>query len=307
MAFDSKKIRMIAADVYVGASVKQVQKIVTQPDNTGSLGGKYFLFIDQSGGKHYVWLDTGTSVDPVPAGGWVGLKVTITSGMDAPSIASAIATKLATLATAVSSATASGSEVTFTLKSAGYAQPVRDSDALTTQTGFAFSVDTLGSVEAVVGSLSGDIEVSGFGATEIEIKEHQSGSTPIAKIVTGMKNPEVSFKMQETDKATLQKVFTWTGNYSMTPEGANGTEGFGFGMAGVGASKPRQQVRIHPIAKGSDLSQDIVFWACTADLDKLALSSEKVVEVPVKMTAYPDDSKPPMHNIMYIGDYRNFP
>lgn len=303
MGFNSAKTRMIAMDVFAGKDTPQVQKITTAADVTGSLGGKYFLFKSTSGAKHYVWFNTGSSVDPAPAGGWTGHAATITSGASATAVATAIVTAL----TAVSgfTTTASGSVVTLTCSAPGYAEPARDSDLLANKSGFAFSVFTQGQAETKLGLLEGEVSLSGFGTDEIEVKSHQAGSTVLGKIVTGMKNPELSFTLQESDLAAIKSMFLWSGQNYFTPEGADATEGVGYGTNLLGGAKPRMMFRLHPIAKGSDRSEDWNLWSCDSNLDKFAFTSDKIVTIPVKVTAYIDDSKPIGANIIYVGDARS--
>ena len=116
--------------VYIGKDTAQVQTITTVADVAGSLGGKYFL-IHTPTVKHYVWFNTGSSVDPAPAGGWTEIEVAITSGASAL-LLQRLCKGVLDVFTGFN-ATVSGNVVTVTNVATGYAQPAIDADS-----GFAF-------------------------------------------------------------------------------------------------------------------------------------------------------------------------
>jgi hypothetical protein len=266
------------------------------PDVSGSLGAKYFLFMDAAGAKHYAWLDTGSSVDPAPAGGWTGHAVVISSN----ATASAVATALAAVLTAVTGfdATASGYVVTLTHTAAGYAQPAYDANS-----GFGFKVLTLGSSEVDAGCIQGDIEIGGFEQTKVEITCHESGTTVRNELISGYSKPTVSFTLQESDKASLKRLFVMLGMNTFTPVGADKEEIFGYGPQRVGGQNPKVKLSLHPVAlDASDKSEDWTFWSAEIGLDTFTFSGESVSTVPATFNIYPDEAKPKAIQFFMIGD-----
>lgn len=284
--------------VYLGADLEQVQTISCIPGTT--LGGKYFLFHDSAGAKHYAWFNTGASVDPAPAGGWTENEVTILVGDSATQIA----TKLAAVLTAVTGfdATSAGAIVTLTATATGYAQPARDAIGAAA-TGFAFKVTQIGSVERSAGCIQGDIELSGFEQDKVEITCHASGTTVKSELVSGYQKPTLGFTLQETDKDSIKKVMLDYGMYSLTPVGADAVEVFGYGPNNVGGSNPTIPVRLHPVAlDASDKSEDWNVWKGELSLDTFTFSGESVSTIPVSLNIFPDESKPKSIQFFMIGD-----
>ncbi len=280
--------------VFIGKNIMQVQTITCVPGTT--LGGKYFLFHDQAGAKHYAWFDTGASVDPAPAGGWTGHEVTITTGDSATAVATALSTVLG--AVTGFDSTSSGSVVTLTATVAGYAQPARDIDA-----GFSFKVITVGQVEKSAGCLKGDVEISGFEQTKIEITCHASGTTVKDERITGYSKPELSLVLQETDKQSLQDILVMYGMPVFTPVGADKEAVFGYGVANIGGSNPKVYIRLHPVElDAADKSSDWNIWTAELGLDTFTFSGENVSEIPAKFAIYPDESKPKGIQFFMIGD-----
>lgn len=287
MAIDNVKIRPMY--VYLGENTYQVQKISCKADVSGSLGAKYFLFHDSAGAKHYAWFNTGASVDPAPAGGWVEHEIAISSGDSA----SAVATALAAVLTAVSGfdATASGSQVTLTATAYGYAQPARDPNSAA-KTGFDFVVTTLGAVEVNAGCIQGDIELSGFEPQVQEVTCHATGTTPKAELITGYASPELTMTFQETDKEMLKKAFVMAGQYTFTPVGADGEESIGYGLNGLGEQVATSYVKLVPVNPDlSTASETWHIWKAKAQLDTFTFSGESIAVIPVTYKLYPDETK----------------
>ena len=289
--------------VYFGKDTAQEVEIKTVADVAGSLSGKYFLFHTAAGVKHYAWFNvTGSaSVDPAPAGGWIGHSVVITSGAPAVTVASALQAVL----TAVSGFTATVLADTVTLKNTlvGYAQPARDAEAALAATGFSFQVTVLGQLEESAGSIQGDISVTNFHVNKVEVKAHSTGSTVQQEIPVGVSKPEISFTLQETSKDRIEKIFNQLGYGSVTGVGADKTKGFGFGTSVIGASVPKIPVRFHPVSLDlSNKSEDWNFWKTNLTVDSFTFAAEAVATIPVKFAVYPDDSKNKNYNLIMIGD-----
>jgi hypothetical protein len=287
MAIENVKIRPMY--VYLGENTYQVQKISCKADVAGSLGAKYFLFHDAAGAKHYAWFNTGASVDPAPAGGWTGHEVAISSGDSA----SAVATALAAILTAVTGfdATASGAQVTLTHTAYGYSQPARDPNSAA-KTGFDFVVTALGAVEVSAGCIQGDIELSGFEPQVQEITCHATGTTPKAELITGYASPELTMTFQETDKETMKKAFVMAGQYSFTPVGADGEESIGYGLNNLGEQIATTYIKMVPVNPDlSTASETWHVWKAKAQLDTITFSGENIAALPLTFKLYPDESK----------------
>ena len=111
MAIQNISVRPM--QVYLGEDIAQVQSITCVADVTSSLQNKYFLFHDAAGAKRYAWFNVATlGVDTAPLGGWTVHAVAISAN----DTASAVATALAAVLTAVTGfdAAVSGYTVTFT-------------------------------------------------------------------------------------------------------------------------------------------------------------------------------------------------
>jgi len=287
MAIENIKIRPMY--VYLGENTYQVQKISCKADVAGSLGGKYFLFHDAAGAKHFCWFNTGASVNPAPAGGWTAHEITIASNDSATTVAAA----LAAILTAVSGfdAVASGAQVTLTHTAYGYAQPARDPNSAA-KTGFDFVVSTLGAVEVNAGCIKGDIEMSGFKPQVQEVTCHATGTTPKAELITGYASPELTMTFQETDKDSMKRAFAMAGQYSFTPVGADGEESIGYGLNNLGEQVATSYVKLVPVNPDlSTASETWHVWKAKADLDKFSFSGEKIAEFPITFKLYPDETK----------------
>lgn len=283
--------------VYFGKDTYQVQEIICVADVASSLQNKYFVFHDEAGAKRYAWFNVGgAGVDPAPAGSWTGHAVAITAN----SSATAVATALAGVLTAVTGfdATASGFSVSLVATVYGYAQPARDIN-----TGFSFEVTTWGDEASEVGCIEGDIEISGFTQQKLEITCHQSGSTVLDERITGYDKLEIGLVLQETSKAKLKEAFVRLGMGSFTPVGADKEEVFGYGPANVGGANPKFYVRFHAVdADVSNKAEDYNFWKCEMQIDTLNFSGENVSTIPATLTVYPDDTKPAGIQFFMIGD-----
>ena len=287
--------------VYVGADTMQEVAIKCVADIAGSLGGKYFLFHSTAGSKEYCWFDTGVSVDPAPAGGWTGHKVTITNGASATSVASAAATVL----TAVIGFTATASNDVVTLKSAtiGYCQPPRDTEDAMKKTNFSFQTTVLGQQKLSVGCIQGDIDFSGIDINKVEVKCHATGSIVQQEIPIGVSKPEIKFVLQDTSKDQVERIFNQLGYGSLTGIGADYGRVFGFGTSIVGSDIPRLPVTFHPVSlDASNKSEDWNFWKTSISIDSFKFASEAVATIPVKFAIYPDNSKHKSINLIMLGD-----
>lgn len=291
-------------NVFVGTDTKNETTIKTVADVAGSLAAKYFLFHDSSGVKRYAWFNTGTSIDPAPAGGWIGHAVAITLGASA----TAVATALANILDVVTGFDAAAVNDLVTLKStvAGYVQPARDADLAINQTKFSFQISIMGQIKESAGCIQGDIDVSGFEVTKIEVKCHATGGTVQQEIPVGVSKPEISFTLQDTSKSKIEKIFNQMGFGSLTAVGADKAKVFGYGTSIVGSNIPKLKVTFHPVSlDATDKSEDFNFWSTSLTVDSFTFAAEDVATIPVKFSVYPDDTKHKSINLIMIGDEAN--
>jgi hypothetical protein len=290
--------------VYIGKDTAQEVAIKCVADVSSSLSAKYFLFHTPAGLKHYAWIDTGTSVDPAPAGGWVGHQVTIAPNASATAVASALQAVLDVITGF--DATVSGDVVTLVSSTTGYCQPARDADLLANKTGFSFQTTVLGQAKESAGCIQGDIEVTGFEVTKVEVKCHATGATIQQEIPVGVSKPEIAFTLQDTSKEKIEKIFNMMGYGSLTGVGADKQKVFGYGTSIVGADIPKLQVSFHPVAlDASNKSEDWNFWKTSIGVDSFTFAAEDVATIPVKFAVYPDDTKHKSINLIMIGDEAN--
>lgn len=292
-------IKLQPMNVYIGSDQAQVQKITCVADVSSSLNNKYFLiYLPGMTTRYYVWLDTGTGVDPALSG-YTGVHVTISANATATAVATAVKTAVDALAGFV--ATSSGQYVTVTNASNGYAPAAHDSVAAKTE--FAFEVITVGDTYVEMGYIDGDIEVSGLSRTPVDITSHQTGSTLIGAIMSGAGNPELSFSLKEVTAANYEKILKYSGG-SAYPIAGSSTVGVGGGRFGQFKSLQYAKVVLHPVSKdAADKSEDLCFWRCSIDLDSVAFSSENILTLPIMIKAFEDSSKKEEVSVWMLGDW----
>jgi hypothetical protein len=133
------------------AGVAEVSLVVTVPDVAGSLGGTYFTFSTAlDAAKYYVWLDSGLSVDPAPAG-LTPIHVVYTSG-DSDVVLAGLIKSAITLSGAAVSLGGSGANIIITNSATGVA-----TDAAANTSTFAVSTTTQGITASATTSESGDV------------------------------------------------------------------------------------------------------------------------------------------------------
>lgn len=127
---------------------QEVSTITTVADVADSLNGKYFLLDAANGDLFYVWISTGTGVDPAISGR-TGIKVSISTGATAANVALAIKNKLSIqlnnfIVSNPTSTTVEITDVDFGI-SAG---------AVDVDTGFSFAETQAGRGERVTAEIS---------------------------------------------------------------------------------------------------------------------------------------------------------
>lgn len=299
---DQTNIKIKPMLMTIGSNTKQVQKISCVADVGGNLAAKYFLFHEPDGTGHYVWIDTGVTVDPAPAGTWTAHKLTISSGDSGSVIAGKLNTLIGTLSTKFT-ATVSGKVVTMTCVANGYASPCRDPLDTTKATGFSFKIDTLGFAKVDAGYLDGDIEISGMKAKIKEILAHSEGETPLGEVITGYEKPVLKFSFKEFDAAAVERALVLAGGHTITPEGADAVKLKGWGPTNTGTQNPRVRITLHPVElDANDLSEDVTFWQASISPSSFKFSGTDFSTIPVEASIYPDKTKPKALQFFAIGD-----
>src|SRR5690349_11327968 len=104
---DITNIKIQPMNVILGVDRKQIEKVVFRADTVADpLSGRFFVFQDAAGAKHYAWFDNGDdSVDPAPAGSWSGHAISYTEGDSATALATAAATVIGAVTNFDASAT----------------------------------------------------------------------------------------------------------------------------------------------------------------------------------------------------------
>jgi len=166
-----------------------------------------------------------------------------------------------------------------------------------------------GSGPRAIGYTLDDININ-FGSTFHDSKTAQLGDMIVGKRLTGQ-NADIEFSMLETSKNNLilslpmSTVFT----------GGGGGQSLGIGDDPYGSLLDHcAKMRIHPInQKGTGgvddetyLDDDVTFWKC-ANSDPLALplKSGEDRSYKIKLTAFPDTTKPSGMYLGIIGDPSN--
>lgn len=291
-------IRVQAVKAIYGENVAQIEKIITRADTAGeTLNNKWFLMYTPAGAKHLFYFDTGTAVAPVMADATVH-QVTIAALASAAAVATALSGVINPL-TDFSSAV-SGNEVTVTHAAMGYASQAQDGSS-TNKTLFGLELVVQGDTESELGCMEGDIEVA-FEESFVDVKCHESGTTPIAQLKTGVNNVSITMLSLETTKAQLKKLFTYTGG-SFTPAG--GTEVFGMGTYKNfdNMFKYAKKLVLHPVNRlAGDKSEDLTFHKAIPNLQGVTFSGENVFKMPLTFKVFPAETVNSRVNYWSYGD-----
>lgn len=301
MSCGTENVKIEPMDVYLGEDAAQVQTVTCVASSaSASLNNKYFLLYASTGTKYVVWCDVNsTGTDPAISG-YTSVHVVLGAN---PSTAAQVATAVQTVVDALATfvATVSGGVVTITDAATGAAVFAHDSQVA--ETGFAFSVTTIGDTFAKVGLIDGDIAISGLTRTPVDITAHQNGTTVLGQIFTGSGNPELSFSLKEVTFTRYDKILRY-GAGSFYPVATSSTPGIGGGRYGqFGAPKSVRMV-LHPVRLGlADKTNDYCFWKTVIDLDSINFSGENISVLPVKAKAFEDCDKVAPVSVWMYGDW----
>lgn len=299
-----ENIKVEPMDVYIGTDAAQVQTVTAVADVSSSLNSHYFILYPQGMATRYaVWIDiNNTGTAPSLGADYTTVSVEVAAAnASAATVATAIQVAVDALTPFV--ATVSGKVVTITNSTNGFAPFAHDAQDSTKQTGFAFSVSTVGDTFAKVGLLDGDIEVSGLARNPVDIMAHQYGASVLGQIFTGSPNPEMTFNLKEVSLTNYEKIQRYAGG-TFYPVATSSTALIGGGTAGLFGSPKFVQVVLHPIRLNiADKTNDYYFPKATLDLDSITFSGENLMVVPVNMKAFLDDTKQGAVNVWAYGDW----
>lgn len=279
---------VVISPVNVFWRIEAQHQLTAIADVAGSLGGKYFELMTDS----YVWFDTGSSVDPAPAGK-SGITVVISDDDTAVAIASLM--QIAIDADALYSATVTDAVVDVTAVAVG-----SQTDTVDVDSGVSVSICRIGK-NFNVGLLEGDVETS-FSPSLFTIQSHQTGVTPLGALMQGFETIEATTIMLETTRSNMKEIYSIYGG-SVTPSG--GTEVFGAGTGSVGKNMLIEAARLEMVPVndlGTELSYPTNFMLAVPVPDTLTFSGENPRTLSITWSGYPDLSKNDKINAVNFGD-----
>lgn len=280
--------------------IEEQWDIKARADVAGDLGAKWFKLAATGStiATHYVWYDTGASVDPAPVG-LTGIEVTISANDTAIEIAAATATAIDAVAAFKAEVDADDTEM-FVVTNVGTGKSFGAADG-TAATGFEFTLCQEGGY-LNLGLLDGDVEVA-FEETLFELTAHQTGVAKIADLRQG-NSATISLTMKETAKSSLRDLFIATSGGTYTP--ASGTELFGWGTNRQGSSTIIQARRLilHPVRlPADDHSDDFCFMKSYPAVDTLTFSGENPSTLSATFNCYLDNQQTEALRLFSVGDW----
>lgn len=294
-----ENVKVEPVEVYVGTDAYQVEKITCVADVSSSLNNKYFIMYEPSGAQHLFWYNVAAGGTDPAISGYTSHVIAIAANDSATAVATATKTVIDGLSGF--SATSSNAVITVTGAAYGYAIPGHDSQAA--KTGFAFELSVTGDTFAKLGIIDGDIKVGGLSRSPVDVTSHQTGTSVLGQIFTGVGNPTMDVTLKEVVFSTYSKVLRYAAG-AYKPVLANSTAVIGGGSSGLFGSPEFVKVVLHPVRLGiADKTNDYCFWKCTIDLDSKDFSGEKIEVLPIKVKAFNDDTKHPAVSTWMYGDW----
>lgn len=292
-------IKVEAMIAYYGVDTFQKEKVICRGDSAAlPLAGKRFFIYTAANVKHGFYFYTGS--DPAPVVPGVTMHGIVFTALDSALVIAGLVQAAIDGISASFDATVSGNVVTFTHVLKGYASSAEDG-VLTFATQFGLTIEEQGDTEDALGCVDGDIELK-FAESFVDVKCHDTGTTPIAQLKTGVSNVEATLNLLETTEAQMKKLFTKT-NGSFTPNG--GTEVYGMGTYKnfENMFKFAKPLRLHPARLlAGDRSGDFTFHKAIPNLEGLTFSGEAVFKIPAKFKVFPAEGINARVNYFSIGD-----
>jgi len=280
---------------YFGA--RQCRSITLADDNAGDQEDLYFdlnaISEEYSGIEYYVWLDSGTGVDPMIAGK-TGIQVVYTAGDSASVIAGLVNTAIDSLPEF--SSEASGAIVEVENKFLGEIA-VEDYSNAGTISGVVNRIG-FGGLLGAIAQGGGTINT----AQELEdIKSDSTGEIILDQIIKGASvNIDLTLLEMNTER--------WE---ALIGEGYGATEG---ASVGYGTSKLYNssfnfaaQLSGHPVRLPlSDRSADVTMWKTAPNMNSISYSGSEVQAAEFSFVALKDSTKPTTIDLFTRGDHSLF-
>lgn len=289
-------------NILLGKDRYQAGCITTVADVASSLDEKYFVMHEPvTQVKHYFWLSIGGSgTDPLVPNS-TGHEITIAANDSASTVATAIATAVG--GESWVNATASGSHVTITYSTYGYAYEMRDAIASGDKTGFTFSTSTFGSTQVDLGGTEGDVVMT-VEEQNVEVTSPQTGNFITAELRQGA-SLSVSFSLQDTSVASIRRAMNFYGS-TIVPDNGSGAvlSGYGSGNLFKSTDDVATQLILRPssLAGIPDKSQDFTLPKAKLKLGELTFSAENILVLPIEAVAYLDTADNGYLNFFSYGD-----
>lgn len=278
---------VVISPVNVFWRIEANHQLTAIADVGGNLGGKYLELMSDS----YVWFDTGSDVDPAPAGK-TGIEVTISNDDTANAIASLM--QAAIDLDALYNATVSGAVVDVKAVAVG-----AQTDSVDVDSGMSVSICRKGK-SFDLGLLQDDVETS-FAPSLFTIKSHQTGVTPLGSLMQGFETIEATTIMLETTRSNMKQIYSI---YGGVVQGSI-SEVFGAGTGSIGKNMLIEAARLEMVPVnnlGVELSYATNFMLAVPVPDTLTFSGENPRTLSITWSGYPDLEKNDKINAVLFGD-----
>lgn len=251
-----------------------------------NLGGKFFVIHEPvTQAKHYVWFDTGSSVDPAVPNA-TGHKVDVLTTDSPIQVATKLKSELDALSW-IQSTVQTGEHLEVTLAQIGYAYEARDAIDPLKATKFKIVVTQFGSQQVDAGPTNGDITLTIEEQLQ-DITSPQTGDFVIAQIRRGV-SISASFELKNTSEAAIRQALNWYGGTYVTDD-ADSKVISGYGSKNL--FKSTEDVAIPVIfrepdyAADNDPSKDLMIPKAKLRLGELTFSAENEFVLPVEVQGY---------------------
>lgn len=291
MASSVNNVQIVPTNVFW--QMEQTEQWDFQGLSAAGLGGKYLTINSaKNSAAYYVWFNTGSSVDPSPAGKGE-IEILITSGDTPAQVAGKVAVVISALAGF--DAEAFGSTVTIKRLLAGETTETQDVDSgvLVTLTRRGRDMD--------LGLLEGDVECS-FAPANFILTSHQTGLTPLAAINQGFETLECTTTMLETHKSNLKEIYKIYGG-SLTPAGGSEVFGVGSFVQGKNMMVEAGRLVLKPV-NAVDNKDNFNFMLAIPVPDSLVFSGENPRTLSITWQGFVDRDFNTKFNAIAIGDVK---
>jgi len=281
-----------AMDWYFGA--RQCRSITFADDTAGDQEDLYFTLnaIDENYAekKYYVWLDSGTGVDPSIAGS-TGIQVVYTAGDSASVIAGLAQTAIDSLVDFSAETTEGTLEIENRFLGAITLEDYANAGSITGLVNKAGFGGKLGAIAQGGGTLNTSQELE-------DIKSDQTGEIILDQIIKGS-SVNIDLSLNEMNTARWE---------SLIGEGYGAKEG---SSVGYGTSKLYKSsfdfagiLVGHPVRLDlSDRSADVVLWKTTPNMNSIAYSGSEVQSAEFSFVGLKDATKPTTVDLFARGDH----